>query len=87
MRRYQLPQAVGIARTLAGDSDAAVRVEAALALRDSQQICAALIDALRAGAAEDAHLRYEAAWHLGRNATGSTFEQLLADGDASWART
>lgn len=83
LRQYELPQAVEVATTLAQDSEPAVRVEAALALGDAEKIRAALLGALRVGAAADAHLRYEAAWHLARHSTKATLDQLLADSDAN----
>jgi putative membrane-bound dehydrogenase-like protein len=78
LRRYQVPGADTVARRLAGDRDPAVRVEAALARATAGDIRAALIEALNAGAADDAHLRYEAAWHLARNADADAFARLLS---------
>jgi putative heme-binding domain-containing protein len=81
LRRYQLPGAGDVAKQLGSDSESAVRVEAALALAESAQVRAALIDALNHGAAKDAHLRYEAAWHLAKHADAGTFSQLLSSAD------
>ncbi len=78
LRRYKLPPAVALANQLGKDSEPAVRVEAALALTEPAQIRTALIDALKHGAADAIHLRYEAAWHLARQADSATFTQLLA---------
>ena len=78
-RRYMLPEAERLARRLAKDPDVAVRLEAALGLSQPAERCAALIGALKAGAAEDVHLRYEAAWHLAKNADATVFGQVLAD--------
>jgi quinoprotein glucose dehydrogenase len=82
LRRYQLPAAGEVARQLSKDSDPAVLVEAALARGQSAEIRMALIDALTAGAAYDAHLRYEAAWHLAKYADAETFAKLLSSDDA-----
>lgn len=81
LRRHQLAGAAELAAKLAADKDPAVRVEAALALADATAIRAALLGALKQGAAADAHLRYEAAWHLAKHAEAATFEQLLNDAD------
>jgi putative membrane-bound dehydrogenase-like protein len=72
-RRYQTAGAKDLAAKLATDADPAVRVEAGIALRSP----AVLLDALSAGAAKDAHLRYEAAWHFGKHATTADFEKIL----------
>jgi putative heme-binding domain-containing protein len=71
-----------VAARLSGDDDPAVRVAAALAREEPAQIRAALIDALRHGAAGDPHLRYKAAWNLARHATAATFTDLLGDKNA-----
>jgi quinoprotein glucose dehydrogenase len=81
LRRSRLPGAAQAARHLAKDADPAVRLEAALALAQPGEIAAALLDALNHGAAKDAHLRYEAAWHLGKNADAEGFARLLASDD------
>ncbi len=54
-------------------------MEATLARAEPAQVRAALLDALRHGAAADAHLRYESAWHLARHAEGDTFAGLLKE--------
>jgi quinoprotein glucose dehydrogenase len=77
LRRYQVPSAAEAAQKLAKDPDPAVRVEAAIALASPQ----ALIGALRHGAAKDAHLRYEAAWHLANHADEAALLNLLTDPD------
>ncbi|QDU92298.1 DUF7133 domain-containing protein [Lignipirellula cremea] len=79
LRRYELPQAATIARSLAQDAELAVRLEAALALKNSQEIHSALLAVLSDGAAEDPHLRYEAAWHLAQHASAeqNALEKLL----------
>jgi hypothetical protein len=77
LRRYNLPAAGTVARELRSDGSTAVRLEAALALPKSEQV-AALLEVLQHGAARDAHLRYEAAWHLARHADSATFTSLLA---------
>lgn len=81
LRRYDIPEAAAVAKALSADADSAVLVEAALANKDSASIRSALLDALSAGAADDPHLRYEAAWHLARNAEKTTFDQLLDSND------
>ena len=65
--RYRADTVIDIARALAKDKDPAVRVAAALALDTPTATRAALLDALRFGAAQDPYLRYEAAWHLARS--------------------
>jgi putative heme-binding domain-containing protein len=82
LRRYQVPSAAVVAAHLARDTDPPVRVEAALALRDSPQIRAALVDALEHGAAGDVHLRYEAGWHLARHTDAETLARLLSSEQA-----
>jgi putative membrane-bound dehydrogenase-like protein len=81
LRRYQVPVAAETAQRLGKDEDAAARLEAALALKKSETVCAALIAALRHGAGKDAHLRYEAAWHLAKHADQSSLLAVLTDPD------
>ena len=81
LRRYDVPTAEQVAEALSADKDPAVQLEAALAYKDSAKIRAGLLAALRASASEDQHLRYEAAWHLARNADSATFDQLLETDD------
>jgi putative membrane-bound dehydrogenase-like protein len=83
LRRYDVPAATTVATALSADKDPAVQVEAALAHKDSAKTRAALLAALQAGAADDLHLRYEAAWHLARHAESVTFDQLLNADDVS----
>lgn len=78
LRRFQMASAAEVARTLGKDADPAVRVEAALARGQSVDIRTALIDALIHGAARDAHLRYEAAWHLAKHADAEAISRLLS---------
>src|SRR5262249_23719595 len=47
----------------------------------SADVQAALLDALRSGAGKDAHLRYEAAWHLAKHTDEAGLKALLADED------
>ncbi len=77
LRRAQAPNADEVAERLGKDTDPAVRVVAAIALNSPQR----LVDALRSGAAKDAHLRYEAAWHLSKRADEACFLDLLSDPD------
>ncbi|MEK6233624.1 MAG: hypothetical protein N2C14_02845, partial [Planctomycetales bacterium] len=83
LRRHDLPDADKVAAQLAKDPDPAVRVEAAFARKDAGSIRSAILDALRNGAAEDPHLRYEAAWRLAKHAGADDFSDLLADPDES----
>ena len=83
LRRYRLPADKHEAEEMRKDRDPAVRLEAALLANKAQDIRAGLIDALPHGAAADAHLRYEAAWHLAKHADAATFSQLLAAEDAN----
>lgn len=69
------------AEKLRNDDEAAVRIEAGLAYTDPSQMRATLIGALKAGAAKDAHLRYEAAWHLAKHADEAVFAELLGSKD------
>jgi putative membrane-bound dehydrogenase-like protein len=78
MRRYQASGTTELAQKLVNDPDPAVRVEAAIALASPQALRAALRD----GAARDAHLRYQAAWHLAQHTDESALYKLLADTDA-----
>jgi quinoprotein glucose dehydrogenase len=78
LRRYQLPGAGPVAKKLSEDKDPGVRVEAALTLAKAEDIRSALIEALHAGAADDEHLRYEAAWHLGKHADLDSLNRVLS---------
>ncbi len=78
LRRYRVSAAEQVARHLAADREPAVRVEAALAHAQPVEVRAALVDALTHGAAEDVHLRYEAAWHLARVMDAETLRKLIA---------
>lgn len=77
----QQPLVQQTAAILAKDADPAVRLEAAISLRDVAQARAALLGTLRAGAASDPFLRYEAAWHLARHADAAALAQLLSAED------
>jgi putative membrane-bound dehydrogenase-like protein len=81
LRRYQAPGVVAVARRLRKDDDPAVRVAAALALDRADAIRAALVDALRHGAAKDEHLRYEAAWHLAKHGDAASLDALVSSND------
>jgi putative membrane-bound dehydrogenase-like protein len=75
-RRYQLsPTHMSMA-----ERDPAVLVEAALS-DQPREIGDWLSYALKWGAAKDAHLRYEAAWHLAKLADEATLYALLTDAD------
>lgn len=82
IRRLELPQGDEIGRNLLIDKHPAVSLEAALACETPERIRASLVDVLQRGAANDVHLRYEAAWHLGKHAEVDTIGKLLASGDA-----
>jgi putative membrane-bound dehydrogenase-like protein len=81
MHRFRMPGTDELARSLSKDADPAVRLEAAKARTQPAEIRAALIDALHNGAARDAHLRYEAAWHLAKVADVDSLLNLLASED------
>jgi putative membrane-bound dehydrogenase-like protein len=81
MRRFHLSGTEELARSLGRDGDPAVRLEAAKSRSRPADACAALIDALTHGAAADAHLRYEAGWHLAKVAETNTFATLFASDD------
>ncbi len=81
MRRFGVPQADAVAAKLAVDSDPAVKLEAALTRSKPADRLHDLVAALNAGAAEDAHLRYEAAWHVAANADDKVFGTLLSSAD------
>ncbi len=82
LRRNQSVQVIQAWKDLRVEKDPAVLVEMALGLGRPEEIRAALLDALSRGAAKDEHLRYEAAWHLGRHADSEAFVKLLASDDA-----
>lgn len=82
MRRHSLAGTADVARKLAQDVEPAVRVQAALAAANPQAVAAALVAALRGGAARDTYLRYEAAWHLAKHVDEATLLKLLGDADA-----
>ncbi len=79
MRRYKIDGMKEVAAKLAKDADPAVRVEAGIALASAD----VLFDALVNGAAADAHLRYEAAWHLAKHGGPDHFSKALASEDAN----
>jgi len=85
-RRFDLPGKKELAATLEEAADPAVRIEAAASLGEPAAIRSALLDALAAGAAEDTHLRYAAAWQLARVADGDTFRRLLRSPSESMRR-
>src|SRR5262249_11996684 len=81
MRRYQVPGTEQLAAKVRKDDDPAVRLEAALARKTDADKRADLLNVLTTGAAKDAHLRYEAAWHLAKVADLPAFEGLLRSED------
>jgi putative membrane-bound dehydrogenase-like protein len=81
LRRYSIPGGSDVARKALSDADPAVRLESALALPKGE-IAAALRNVIENGAANDAHLRYEAAWHLARHGDTDSFAALLHSSDA-----
>ena len=81
LRRYAVENADAVAKQLAGDADLAVRVAAARALHSPADRRAAIVAALKAGAAADPHLRYEAASILAPVVDESTLTSLVHDGD------
>ncbi len=83
LRRHKAEAADAAAEKLLKDDDAAVRVAAAAALGDPAKARAALSAVLEGPAAEDAHLRYEAAAHLARHADAAAFSRLLGAASAS----
>src|SRR5262249_41242892 len=76
-REYNLPHREDLGRELSKDKGPAVRLEAARCRKSVEDVRAGLLDALEVGAANDSHLRYEAAWHLARVADAATFRKLL----------
>jgi putative membrane-bound dehydrogenase-like protein len=62
------------------DMDPAVRLEGALC-RVGDEAPRKLIDALQTGACLDQHLRYEAAWHLGRCGDEKVLTRLITSDD------
>lgn len=70
-----------LAKSLAHDSEAAVRLEAAITLADPAEKRAALLGLLQSGAAADPHLRYEAAWHLADVADAASLRSLVRGAD------
>ena len=81
LRRYAVGKADAVAKQLAGDADPAVRVAAAAALQSPADRRAAIVAALKAGAAADPHLRYEAAAILAPVADETAVTSLVADAD------
>jgi len=81
LRRYGVDKADAVASQLAGDADPAVRVAAARARVRPEERAAAAVAALKAGAASDVHLRYEAASILAPVIDESTLTSLVRDGD------
>jgi len=85
MRRYQVQGTEDLAKRMKmkGDSDVAVRLEVALAFTRQKETD--LLHNLlggKSGAAHDAHLRYEGAWHLAKVAKSpGTFQALLLSED------
>jgi putative heme-binding domain-containing protein len=77
LRRHAVPTSKEVATKALGDPDPAVRLEASLGLGEDAAVAEALLGTLRAGAAEDEHLRYEAAWHLARTDDGRALAALL----------
>lgn len=81
LRRFGVDKADAAASQLAGDADPAVRVAAARARVRPEDRCAAAIAALKAGAAADVHLRYEAASILAPVIDEATLTSLVRDSD------
>jgi putative membrane-bound dehydrogenase-like protein len=81
LRRYAVANADAVAKQLAGDADLAVRVAAARALQSPADRRAAIVAVLKAGAAADPHLRYEAAAILAPVADESALTNLVRDAD------
>jgi len=81
LRRYGVDKADAVASQLAGDADPAVRVAAARARVRPEERAAAAVAALKAGAASDVHLRYEAASILAPVIDESTLTSLVRDSD------
>jgi putative membrane-bound dehydrogenase-like protein len=78
LNRYKSSQLEATAVELAKDKDPAVRVAAAAVRADASHKREALVAALENGAAEDVHLRYEAAWFLADVADDAALLKLLA---------
>ena len=76
-RRHSALGASALAATHLADPDPAVRLESAITLSDSAKTRDALVALLATDAADDAHLRYEAAWHLAHHADVHAFASLL----------
>jgi putative heme-binding domain-containing protein len=60
------------------DNDPAVRIAQALRLKDDRARFQSLHSSLESGAAADPHLRYEAAWHLAKDANEERLLPLLS---------
>ncbi len=76
-RRYNASGMAALAAMKVSDSDPAVRLESAISLGESAKTRDALAALLATDAADDAHLRYEAAWHLAHHASDQTIAALL----------
>ena len=83
LRRYQVEGAAEVAQKSLADTAPMVRVEAAKLLATPEAIRSAMLDALNKGAAENEFLRYEAAWHIARNADADFFFKLLSSANAN----
>jgi putative heme-binding domain-containing protein len=81
MRRHQVPGTDDLAKRMGKDDDPAVRLEAALARTADADKRIDLVNVLTTGAAKDAHLRYEAAWHLAKVADEAALGTLLKSED------
>ncbi len=64
------------------EKDPAVRLAIAIVSASSKKKLERLVAALQEGAAADAHLRYEAAWHLAKHADEKAVTKLLTSDDA-----
>ncbi len=65
-----------------GKVEPVVRLEISRLLSSRERISDELIVALKQGAANDAHLRYESAWHLAKVADEKSITNLLSAADA-----
>jgi putative membrane-bound dehydrogenase-like protein len=81
LRRYQVRGTDDLAKRMSKDDDPAVRLEAALARTSDADKRTDLLNVLSTGAAKDAHLRYEAAWHLAKVADEPALGTLLKSED------
>ena len=83
MPRYHPRYSADSGKFRKDEKDAAVLLAIALSRFSKEEVPGSIIDALDNGAANDAHLRYEAAWHLAKNADEKAITKLLTSDESN----